>query len=155
MSTVTLKKSAITGIDTADMDKAIKLLKVVTPEKMMKKFNRNVNDNVKLDRFLSGEFTVPKAFDPTKLGETINKLVDPKNHEHHGLTNIDQQKLILKLLASNVLDLEILAKRTWMASFTLDDEQTAKAADVLTKYEAKLRKAIEVSVRDWSKVYGA
>lgn len=155
MSTVTTKRTVATlGIAEADMDRAKAILKTVTPDKMLKKFNRNVNDNKKLDAFLSGNFTIPKAFNPDTLGATINSLLEPKKHEHHGLTNVEQQKLILKLLEADILSVEIAAKQAWIASFSLDEEQITKASDVLAKYEKMLRGAITQGTKAWRKVYG-
>lgn len=148
-------KRKVEGAISSDLlDKAKSVLKVVTGEKVMKQFNRNVNDNVKLDRFLSAEFRLPKAFAPETLDKTIKDLVEPSKHDHHGLVNIENQKTLLTLLEKGLIEAEIAAKKAWLATFKLNEEQERKAAETMSKYEKQLRGAISKAVASWRKVYG-
>ena len=130
------------------------ILKVATPTKVMSKFNRNVNDNIKLDRFLNNEVVLPKAFNPEKIEEVIQKLIEPKKYEHKGLSNVDQQKVLLTALEQGLLDVELASKTVWLQTFKLDEDQEQLAATAMTRYEKTLRSAIVKGTAAWRKVYG-
>lgn len=135
------------------MTKAKSILKVVTPEKAMRVFNRTKNDNVKLDKFLSNNFTLPKAFTPANVQIEIERLLNPKNHSHHGLIKIDEQKALLNVICDELVGLEIASKTEWLSSFNLNDEQQQASARALTAYENTLKAAVK-TVGAWKQAYG-
>jgi len=135
------------------MSKVRAFMKVVTPEKAMRVFNRTKNDNVKLDKFLSNQFTLPKAFQPEHVQSEISRLLEPKNHEHFGLIEIEKQKALLNVICEELVGLEIASKTEWLQSFNLSEEQQQASARALTAYEATLKRAVQ-TVSAWKQAYG-
>ncbi len=130
------------------------IVKVVTPEKLMKQFNRNVNDNIKLDRFLSMSIELPKAFDPSTIKDRVLGLLEPTKHEHHGLTKINHQRAILSALENDLLAVEIANKTAWLSTFKLNEEQELQASKAMEYYEKTLSNAISIGTKAWREAYG-
>jgi hypothetical protein len=154
MSTEKTTIEKVLVVDDNTLDRVKGIMKVVTADKLMKSFNRTVNDNIKLDRFLSNEIKLPKAFDPEKLVKTIDGLVLPTKHEHHGLINVERQQDILSLFEAGLIAQEIAAKQAWLGTFSLNEEQQRKAAEVMSSYEKTLKVAVNRAVKSWRQVYG-
>lgn len=125
------------------------------PTKVMSLFNRTKNDNVKLDKFLSKSFTQPQAFkNREEAQKAIDGLIAPKNHEHHGLVAVKQQRALLAVLVEKFLKQEVEAKTKWVASFNLEGEQVEKAAEAIEAYNTFLVRNARASAKLWEQVYG-
>lgn len=137
--------------------RASNILKGVTTEKAMRLFNRTVGDNVKLDKFLSGKFTLPKAFDPDTVNATIDRLIKPETlrnpHNHYGLIAVEEQRALLNVLVDEKVSEEVAIRTQWLRGFKLNEEQDIAAGEALKAYEKTLRAAIK-SVSRWKQVYG-
>ena len=145
--------------DDATMEKLRSLMKIVTPDKVMRAFGRTVNDNIKLDKFLRQEFSVPKAFGTKEeVAAKIQKLFYPEGIDNAnaftGLIDVKNQQLRLAVLTKDFVEVEIAAKTAWLQSFKLDEEQQELGAKALTAYGKVLHAAIVTNVKAWSEVYG-
>lgn len=133
------------------------LLKGVSTEKAMRMFGRTVNDNKKLDKFLSGVFKLPSAFDPDKVDKQIADLIQPHKKErgaynHYGLLNAEKQRALLNAMVDSKVSAELVAKQQWLDGFNLNDEQKTAAVGAMKAYEATLRAGIKSATR-WKQVY--
>jgi hypothetical protein len=81
-------------------------------------------------------------------------LVLPTKHEHHGLINVERQQDILSLFEAGLIAQEIAAKQAWLGTFSLNEEQQRKAAEVMSSYEKTLKVAVNRAVKSWRQVYG-
>lgn len=152
-------KVVVVEVDDNELAKRIndvsQYVKNVTPVKAMSLFNRTKNDNVKLDKFLSQSFTQPQAFKSREEAQkAIEALITPKNHEHHGLIAIEQQRALLAVLVEKFLASEVDAKVAWIKTFNLDEEQTTKATAALEAYRTFLIRNARAAAKLWEQVYG-
>lgn len=121
-------------------------------EKNARAFGKGISADVKLNRFLTADFSKgPQVFNEAN----IDKILDTVNA--YGFTDVDKKKAQLASIFAGSIDSAVTAKRlkvTANGKLNLDDDQKDALAAKLAQYGNYLRNQILPGATVWAQTFG-
>lgn len=127
MSTTTVKKSVKKKVVASEND-ANDIMAQLTIEQNARAFNRSATANTSLNKFVNGEFKVPKMFQDNNFKDFVKEM-----KQGIGLVGVDEMAEKLNAIVASKVDAEVESKIKSLSKLPLTKEQQDKleAAKIL------------------------